>query len=277
MTLSGNIAGNGGLTTAGKGTVTLGGQNSYAGLTTVSAGLLVINSSSALPPLTTLKIGSTSAAAVQLALGIGQVTIVAVTVNSSSKFDIANNSLAINYGSANDPITSIQAALASGANNVSGGDTWTGNGITSSIAALNAGKFALGYLDGNTDPAALAQGDVQANQFIIQYTLAGDAYLENSVGFDDLVLVAQHYGQTGWDWNGGNFNYDPSGSVGFSDLIAVAQNYGQSSGLSFQSGGQSIVSLSWQDSAVPEPSAVTLIAASGLLARRRNKRRRITD
>ena len=116
--------------------------------------------------------------------------------------------------------------MISGAAFNGGGDTWTGTGIISSAAAADASKFGLGFLDGGEDANALRQGDVGEHQIIIQYTLLGDAYLEGAVGFDDLVITAQHYGATGDDWAGGNFDYDPSGSVGFADLISVAQNYG---------------------------------------------------
>jgi hypothetical protein len=48
--------------------------------------------------------------------------------------------------------------------------------------------------------------------------------MDNTVGFADLVRVAQNYGQSGKFWNDGDFNYD--GKVNFADLVAVAQNYG---------------------------------------------------
>jgi hypothetical protein len=167
---------------------------------------------------------------------------------------------------------------------VAGNDTWTGSGIFSSTAATSNSKFAVGYLDGdgtgNQDLVALTGGHVVANQIKIAYTLAGDAFLENSVGFDDLVVVAQDFGRTGEDWAGGNFNYDPNGSVGFADLVNVAQNFGATSGVSQGSMGSGL-SPAWQTtsvstvptSVVPEPTSIALVAAGavGILARRRRK------
>ena len=92
--------------------------------------------------------------------------------------------------------------------------------------------------------------------------------------FDDLVIVAQHYGQyshtTGvplFDWAGGCFDYDSLGSVGFSSLINVAENYGQTSGAQvrgFASGGLFTLGLGdptgWGDGVVVLPSGNVLIA-----------------
>ena len=52
----------------------------------------------------------------------------------------------------------------------------------------------------------------------------GDANRDRSVGFSDLVAIAQHYGTTPNTWATGDFNYD--GKVDFADLVVVAQNYG---------------------------------------------------
>ena len=53
----------------------------------------------------------------------------------------------------------------------------------------------------------------------------GDANGLHGVDFADLLLLAQHYGQTGQSWATGDFNYD--GTVNFADLLILAQNYGQ--------------------------------------------------
>jgi fibronectin type 3 domain-containing protein len=55
--------------------------------------------------------------------------------------------------------------------------------------------------------------------------IPGDANDDLSVGFADLVSVAQHYGLTaGATWAMGDLTGD--GAVGFADLVIVAQNYG---------------------------------------------------
>lgn len=55
----------------------------------------------------------------------------------------------------------------------------------------------------------------------------GDFNNDVSVGFDDLVLLARNYGQTG-TFADGDFNND--GSVGFDDLVILARHYGRASG-----------------------------------------------
>src|SRR5262249_49852959 len=53
----------------------------------------------------------------------------------------------------------------------------------------------------------------------------GDANLDGVVNFDDLLLLAQHYGATtGSIWGDGDFDFN--GKVDFTDLLTLAQNYG---------------------------------------------------
>lgn len=82
-----------------------------------------------------------------------------------------------------------------------------------------AQNVAVTSIDGN----GLAAGDL-----LLRYTLRGDANLDKTVNFDDLLLVAQNYSSsaTGRQWTQGDFNL--SGKTDFDDLLALAQNYGQS-------------------------------------------------
>jgi hypothetical protein len=58
--------------------------------------------------------------------------------------------------------------------------------------------------------------------------LPGDANNDGTVGFDDLLILAQNYGRTSSAlWTEGDFNYD--GRIDFDDLLIVAQGYGTSS------------------------------------------------
>ena len=57
------------------------------------------------------------------------------------------------------------------------------------------------------------------------FTLTGDVNHDGSVGFSDLLVLAQHYGTAG-TFSAGDVNYD--GTVGFADLLLMAQNYGKS-------------------------------------------------
>lgn len=56
--------------------------------------------------------------------------------------------------------------------------------------------------------------------------LPGDLNYDGSVGFDDLLTLARHYGQGDATYEEGDVNGD--GTVDFADLVALARNYGQS-------------------------------------------------
>jgi len=87
--------------------------------------------------------------------------------------------------------------------------------------------------------------------------LPGDANADGSVGFDDLLILAQHYGLSkGATVQDGDFNTD--GSVGFDDLLILAQHYGD------HSAAPAVVPA-------PEPGATGALCAGaiGLLRRRR--------
>lgn len=92
----------------------------------------------------------------------------------------------------------------------------------------------------------------------------GDADLNDAVNFDDLLIVAQHYGQSSnASWLEGDFDWN--GNVDFSDLLALAQTYGSSSSMA---GG---FDADWRlaRSLVPEPSFLSAFVASAVFRRRR--------
>ena len=170
----------------------------------------------------------------------------------------------------------IRSYLKSGYNN----DTWTGSGIASSIAATDPGLYAVGYADGNVDAGTPAQ----ANQVVVKYTLAGDANLDGTVNFADLLVVAQNFNRSTTkgnpiDWADGDFNYD--NTVNFADLLLVAQNFNKtlSAGQLEQLPGS--FDAAWnlavadvqasESNNVPEPAGVGLLSifAAGALRRRR--------
>lgn len=70
----------------------------------------------------------------------------------------------------------------------------------------------------------LAGNVMTSNPTIHFFYLPGDIDQSRSVTFDDLLIVAQHYGQAGTFLEG---DIDYSGAIGFNDLLMIAQNYGQ--------------------------------------------------
>lgn len=107
----------------------------------------------------------------------------------------------------------------------------------------------------------------------------GDINLDGTVGFADLVALAQHYGHTNATWDQGDLNYD--GAVGFGDLVLLASNYGRSvdpAAIAQQSpgfvadiaGGSSL-------SQVPEPRLAIIAVAGLVMLRCRCNRNRLSE
>jgi hypothetical protein len=114
-------------------------------------------------------------------------------------------------------------------------------------------------MTGTFDGQAVSSSDV-----IVKYTVVGDANLDGSVNFSDLLALAQNYGKPDSAWSAGDFNYD--GATNFNDLLALAQNYGVS--VSASVGAD--VSAAFAGAAVPEPGMLGLLwGGVGLLCRRR--------
>jgi hypothetical protein len=72
-------------------------------------------------------------------------------------------------------------------------------------------------------------GTTLASQVQFNFTvLRGDVNHDRTVNFDDLLILAQNYGQTGRTFSQGNVDYSSDGLVGFDDLLMLAQRYGTS-------------------------------------------------
>jgi hypothetical protein len=110
--------------------------------------------------------------------------------------------------------------------------SWTGTAGAASIACSHAGDTTelldgLGFYVGSQLPGSVVRGmPVQPADAVMAYGLFGDADLDGSVEFDDLVAMAAHYNQSSTRWIDGDFNYD--NVVNFDDLLTLAANYGVS-------------------------------------------------
>ncbi len=58
------------------------------------------------------------------------------------------------------------------------------------------------------------------------FVLSGDVNRDRIVNFDDLLIIAQNYSQSGLNFTQGNVNYSSNGLVNFDDLLVLAQGYG---------------------------------------------------
>jgi hypothetical protein len=191
------------------------------------------------------------------------------------KIDLADNGLIVDYTGAS-PIKDVRSLIIAGRN----GGHWTGNGITSSDAAAFPNKTAIGYAEasellgpgGGIFMGQQADGD----SLLVRETIVGDANLDGTVGFADLVKVAQNYDRIvsnttdSW-WASGDFNYD--GVVNFADLVAVAQHYDQSlPSASLPGVGASFdQAMALASGAVPEPGTLSLLAIGALALLRRRR------
>ena len=142
-----------------------------------------------------------------------------LSIGPTGQFDVANNVVLINYGSAMTPISSIAGWISTGYQN----GAWNGHGIISSIAYLHLTQYGLGYADSNDpgNPANLPAGEIK-----IMYTLLGDTNLDGTVNSEDFTMFSQNLGQSGMMWDDGDFNYD--GTVNSEDFTPLSNNLGQS-------------------------------------------------
>ncbi len=142
---------------------------------------------------------------------------------------------------------------------------FSGNGITSSVAAADAVSGQLRYavgvvrnnIDGNTLYDTFDGVSVGLNDVLVKFTYFGDADLNGIVDDSDFFLLNNGYGNSLTGWVNGDFDY--SGTVDDSDFFLINNSYGLQSG-GLRAGG-----------AVPEPTGMGLIAlgAGAVLGRRR--------
>jgi hypothetical protein len=125
---------------------------------------------------------------------------------------------------------------------------------------VNAGNVDLDFNgDGQIVPLMNAPAsDVDYWVAVVNHTAFGDANLDGSVGFEDLLILARNFGQTSrfFGWTDGSFNGD--GRVNFGDLLLLAQHYGFEDPSAFAM----IRSL-------PEPGSLSALLALPVTRRRR--------
>lgn len=73
----------------------------------------------------------------------------------------------------------------------------------------------------------LAGNDSGAAGYALPFSvLSADFDGDGTVGFSDLLVMAQHYGTSGHTFSFGNVDYDAAGLVDFNDLLLFARAYG---------------------------------------------------
>jgi autotransporter-associated beta strand protein len=298
MTFSNTVFGVGGISKTGTATLILPGQNVYTGPTTVNAGTLRVTGSIGSSSGVTVNTGGTfDAAAAQavnaLTVNAGGSAVVSVgtlkvgnntsatplVTSGNGRVDLRNNAMVVDYsaGNAAPAMQSVRSLIVAGYN----GGAFNGTGIASTTVAATPGR-AIGYAQasevlGATGGTFLGQ-PADADSILVRQTLAGDATLDGTVDFNDLVKLAQNYNTTvsattdSW-WYNGDFTYD--GIVDFNDLVKLAQNYNTALPSEAVPGAPANFSadLAAAFAAVPEPGTLGLLGLAGCAVLSRRRRR----
>jgi hypothetical protein len=247
-------------------------QGTTAALTKTGGGLLAVNHLRA--GNVTVSAGTLSVLPNSTAAGVSRIG--GLSIASGAKLDLGDNKLITTspigtLGSANT-YTGVTGLIQSGRN----GGTWTGGGIVTTQTNATSGNYtSIGVaLASDVRPATATATALWGGQTItgtdtlVMYTYGGDATLDGKINIDDYVKIDSGIagGYTGWV--NGDFNYD--GKVSIDDYITVIDaNIGNQSGVFPTASGGPVGGVS----AVPEPTAISLIgvALMALTARRRGR------
>jgi T5SS/PEP-CTERM-associated repeat protein len=179
------------------------------------------------------------------------ITMPEIDTTGGSVIDVADNRLVVQQGDVNEVRELVKLGYAGGA--------WTGPGIASSVAAVEAGR-ALGIGVGGDD-------------VIVRFTWAGDATLDGAVTIADLGVLAANWQGTGKGWWEGDYNYD--GVVNIADLGILASNWQRGVGSGPAGSGSSFEEAlgmfdAFSGVVVPEPGVGWFaLGVLGLAVRRR--------
>ena len=214
--------------------------------------------------LASLKLAASSAA---FTIGGDKVLVTPqLAVDPASTLDLADNDLVVQADSTTraQVLAQLTALIKSARNSKLG--LWRGFGITSS-AALNDTTNLTGLAvslndkgDGSGPLFSLFDGQpVNLNSALVKYTWNGDANLDGLVNADDYFLVDSGFLTQIGGYRNGDFNYDAV--VNADDYFLIDSAFlGQKSKLSL--------------AAVPEPTALALLALSSLALLPHRRRRR---
>ncbi|MGB7159079.1 MAG: autotransporter-associated beta strand repeat-containing protein [Tepidisphaeraceae bacterium] len=302
----------GGLTKSGAGSFTLAAANTYTGGTSITGGTLVAGHADAFNTghALTVSAGTTARAQAGLtsALDVGALTIAAtakVDLNDAGLVRRNGGSGATGQSSTQQLTAQVKAGLENGGN-----FDWLGNGISSTKANADnttAGSvlYGLGIVQNNLASANTPDGtttdqsagneiytsfegrSVALNDTLIKFTYMGDADVDGSVTTTDYALIDNGYAFDLAGWINGDFDY--SGAIDTTDYALIDNAFAFQVGplsLAFQARYERSVSLFGQDyinalaavqsGVVPEPASagVLVVAAMGLMSRRRRRRAR---
>lgn len=198
-----------------------------------------------------------------------------LSILGTGALDLANNDMVHDYAGAT-PLPAMAGWIAAGY----AGGAWTGNGITSSSAAVDPDKVrGLGYTEASALGITLFSGQpVDATSVLVKFTYYGDSNLDGMVDGDDYLRIdrGMAMGLSGWV----NGDYDYNGAVTGTDYLLIDKAYVKQTGVlspemladrEARFGSEYAAALV---SAVPEPGAglsVAVLGAGALAGRRRRR------
>jgi Ca2+-binding RTX toxin-like protein len=130
------------------------------------------------------------------------------------QIDLSNGSMVVQSGVPSQ----IASLIQTGRNN----GLWNGVGLINSVAASNS-KYTVGMSNAAALGGSYSGTSLEPTAVVVRGTLAADANLDGSVNFDDLLVLAANYNQSGRSFNQGDANND--GVVNFEDLLILAAQY----------------------------------------------------
>jgi Dockerin type I domain len=212
---------------------------------------------------------------------ISSLSIAGTTSAWTGQLDLANNPLVLESTTANRSADLVRVS-----NMVQqgfSGGTWTGRGITSSVAAADTTHLhALGViLNDNGQGSPLYPNfygqAADDNAILISYTYVGDTNLDGKIDGSDYSRIDNGYLHDLTGWANGDFNYD--GVVNGTDytLIDNAFNTQGAAGAApavILTNQFAIETAQIASSPVPEPAGISLCAVALTVLSRRRKLKR---
>jgi hypothetical protein len=185
----------------------------------------------------------------------------------TAKLDINNNAVVINYTGAS-PVATIRSQLLAGRGGSGLGKTWNGPGITSGAAnaanTADAESRSIGFAENGSlplGPYTMFRGQaVDDTSVIMAYTRTGDVNLDGVVNDDDVTIIGATYapGVPQPSWALGDLDYN--GFVDDDDVTLLGVFYDpEAPPLAAPAAAGGVA-------AVPEPSAVALLAIAAAIA-----------
>jgi Dockerin type I domain len=205
------------------------------------------------------------------AAGVSRVNTLTVFDNATNAgtLNLSNNALVVDY-SGTSPLLAIRDLIVNGY----AAGTWTGHGITGTVAA-NKG---IGYIESSLKyggaPGTFLGESVDTSALIVWVTLKGDSNVDGAVNFTDLLVLSQNYNSGSGEkkWFEGDSSYD--GYVNFTDLLALSQNYNTSQLIepslylaSFDA--EFLADWALAASLVPEPGLLSVLSLGAFVISRR--------